>query len=258
MTRKNLKNRQWVLSSRPQGMVSKDNFEFRESELDELKENQMLLKNLYFGFDPTQRGWLNDMKSYMPPVQIGEVMRSSTISQVIESNIPDFIEGDIVQGSFGWQEFAITDGKAGFMNASKIPDNIPPTASLSVYGVTGLTAYFGLLDVGEPKEGETVVISGAAGATGSVAGQIAKIKGCRVIGIAGGTKKCNWLTEEANFDAAIDYKSANLAETLRELCPNGIDMVFDNVGGEFLDTALTLINMNARIVLCGAISTLQQ
>ena len=255
MTRKNLKNRQWVLSSRPQGMVSKDNFEFRESELDELKENQMLLKNLYFGFDPTQRGWLNDMKSYMPPVQIGEVMRSSTISQVIESNIPDFIEGDIVQGSFGWQEFAITDGKAGFMNASKIPDNIPPTASLSVYGVTGLTAYFGLLDVGEPNEGETVVISGAAGATGSVAGQIAKIKGCRVIGIAGGTKKCNWLTEEANFDAAIDYKSADLAETLRELCPNGIDLVFDNVGGEFLDTALTLINMNARIVLCGAIST---
>ena len=141
------------------------------------------------------------------------------------------------------------------MNASKIPDNIPPTASLSVYGVTGLTAYFGLLDVGEPKEGETVVISGAAGATGSVAGQIAKIKGCRVIGIAGGTKKCNWLTEEANFDAAIDYKSADLAETLRELCPNGIDLVFDNVGGEFLDTALTLINMNARIVLCGAIST---
>ena len=255
MTRKNLKNRQWVLSSRPQGMVSKDNFEFRESELEELKEDQMLLKNLYFGFDPTQRGWLNDMKSYMPPVQIGEVMRSSTISQVIESNIPDFTEGDIVQGSFGWQEFAITDGKAGFMNASKIPDNIPPTASLSVYGVTGLTAYFGLLDVGEPKEGETVVISGAAGATGSVAGQIAKIKGCRVIGIAGGTKKCNWLTEEANFDAAIDYKSANLAETLRELCPDGIDVVFDNVGGEFLDTALTLINMNARIVLCGAIST---
>ena len=255
MTRKNLKNRQWVLSSRPQGMVSKDNFEFRESELAELKEDQMLLKNLYFGFDPTQRGWLNDMKSYMPPVQIGEVMRSSTISQVIESNIPDFIEGDIVQGSFGWQEFAITDGKAGFMNASKIPDNIPPTASLSVYGVTGLTAYFGLLDVGEPNEGETVVISGAAGATGSVAGQIAKIKGCRVIGIAGGTKKCNWLTEEANFDAAIDYKSADLAETLKELCPNGIDVVFDNVGGEFLDTALTLINMNARIVLCGAIST---
>ena len=160
-----------------------------------------------------------------------------------------------MQGSFGWQEFAITDGKAGFMNASKISDNIPPTASLSVYGVTGLTAYFGLLDVGEPREGETVVISGAAGATGSVAGQIAKIKGCRVIGIAGGTKKCNWLTEEANFDAAIDYKSADLAETLRELCPNGIDLVFDNVGGEFLDTALTLINMNARIVLCGAIST---
>ncbi len=255
MSLKNLKNRRWVLASRPQGMVSKENFKFEESELKEVKENQMLLKNLYFGFDPTQRGWLNDMKSYMPPVQIGEVMRSSTISQVVESNIPDFKEGDIVQGSFGWQEFAITDGKAGFMNASKIPDNMPQTASLSVYGVTGLTAYFGLLDVGEPKEGDTVVISGAAGATGSVAGQIAKIKGCRVIGIAGGAKKCKWLTEEANFDAAIDYKSANLGDTLRELCPDGIDVVFDNVGGEFLNTVLTLINMNARVVLCGAIST---
>ena len=236
-------------------MVSKENFKFEESEVEEVNENQMLLKNLYFGFDPTQRGWLNDMKSYMPPVQIGEVMRSSTISQVIESNIPDFKEGDIVQGSFGWQEFAITDGKAGFMNASIIPGNIPPTASLSVYGVTGLTAYFGLLDVGKPKEGETVVISGAAGATGSVVGQIAKIKGCRVIGVAGGARKCRWLTEEANFDAAIDYKTADLAETLKELCPDGIDVVFDNVGGEFLDTALTLINMNARIVVCGAIST---
>ena len=250
MTRKNLKNRRWVLNTRPHGMVSKENFKFEESEVEEVNENQMLLKNLYFGFDPTQRGWLNDMKSYMPPVQIGEVMRSSTISQVIESNIPDFKEGDIVQGSFGWQEFAITDGKAGFMNASIIPGNIPPTASLSVYGVTGLTAYFGLLDVGKPKEGETVVISGAAGATGSVVGQIAKIKGCRVIGVAGGAKKCRWLTEEANFDAAIDYKSANLAESLRELCPEGIDVVFDNVGGEFLDTTLTLINMNARIVIC--------
>ena len=255
MTRKNLKNRRWVLSSRPQGMVNKDNFKFEESELKEIKDNQMLLKNLYFGFDPTQRGWLNDMKSYMPPVQIGEVMRSSTISQVIESNVAGFQEGDLVQGSFGWQEFAITDGTAGFMNASKIPENIPPTASLSVYGVTGLTAYFGLLDIGEPKEGETVVISGAAGATGSVAGQIAKIKGCKVIGIAGGAKKCRWLTEEANFDAAIDYKNSDLSEALSELCPNGIDVVFDNVGGEFLNTSLMLINMNARIVLCGAIST---
>ena len=255
MTLKNLKNRKWVLSSRPKGMVSKENFLLKEEELKEIKENQMLLKNLYFGFDPTQRGWLNDMKSYMPPVQIGEVMRSSTISQVIESNLKDFKPGDFVQGSFGWQEFAITDGKAGFMNASKIPEGVSPTASLSVFGVTGLTAYFGLLDIGEPKEGETVVISGAAGATGSIAGQIAKLRGCRVIGIAGGAKKCRWLTEEANFDAAIDYKDSNLPEALREICPKGIDIVFDNVGGEFLDTSLTLINMNARIVLCGAIST---
>ena len=254
MNRRNLRNRRWVLGKRPIGMVSKENFQFEESEIEEIKDGEMLVKNLYFGFDPTQRGWLNDMKSYMPPVQIGEVMRSSTISQVVESNIPDFKQGDIVQGSFGWQEFGITDGK-GFMNAAKIPGDIPVTASLSVYGVTGLTAYFGLLDVGKPKEGETVVISGAAGATGSVAGQIAKLKGCRVIGIAGGVKKCKWLTEEANFDAAIDYKTADVNESLKELCPDGIDVVFDNVGGEFLNTALTLINMKARVVLCGAIST---
>ena len=219
MNRRNLRNRRWVLGKRPIGMVSKENFQFEESEIEEIKDGEMLVKNLYFGFDPTQRGWLNDMKSYMPPVKIGEVMRSSTISQVVESNIPDFNQGDIVQGSFGWQEFGITDGK-GFMNAAKIPEDIPVTASLSVYGVTGLTAYFGLLDVGKPKEGETVVISGAAGATGSVAGQIAKLKGCRVIGIAGGVKKCKWLTEEANFDAAIDYKTADVNESLKELCPD--------------------------------------
>ena len=141
------------------------------------------------------------------------------------------------------------------MNATKVPEDIPVTASLSVYGVTGLTAYFGLLDIGKPKAGETIVISGAAGATGSVAGQIAKLKGCRVIGIAGGVKKCQWLTEQANFDAAIDYKTANMSESLKELCPEGVDVVFDNVGGEFLDTALTLINMKARVILCGAIST---
>ena len=254
MNRRNLRNRRWVLGKRPIGMVSKENFQFEESEIEEIKDGEMLVKNLYFGFDPTQRGWLNDMKSYMPPVKIGEVMRSSTISQVVESNIPDFEQGDIVQGSFGWQEFAITNGK-GFMNANKIPEDIPVTSSLSVYGVTGLTAYFGLLDVGEPKEGDTVVVSGAAGATGSVAGQIAKIKGCRVIGLAGGAKKCRWLTEEANFDAAIDYKKANLNESLRELCPEGIDVVFDNVGGEFLNLSLTHLAMNAKVVLCGAIST---
>lgn len=251
---KNLRNRRWVLKKRPHGMVSKENFQFEESDIEDIKDDEMLVKNLYFGFDPTQRGWLNDMKSYMPPVQIGEVMRSSTISQVVESNISDFKPGDIVQGSFGWQEFGITDGK-GFMNATKVPEDIPVTASLSVYGVTGLTAYFGLLDIGKPKAGETIVISGAAGATGSVAGQIAKLKGCRVIGIAGGVKKCQWLTEQANFDAAIDYKTANMSESLKELCPEGVDVVFDNVGGEFLDTALTLINMKARVILCGAIST---
>ena len=254
MTRKNLKNRQWVLSSRPQGMVSKDNFEFRESELDELKENQMLLKNLYFGFDPTQRGWLNDMKSYMPPVQIGEVMRSSTISQVIESNITDFIEGDIVQGSFGWQEFAITDGKAGFMNASKIPDNIPPTASLSVYGVTGLTAYFGLLNICKPLPGDTVVVSAASGAVGAIVGQIAKIMGCRVIGIAGSEEKTDYCSSELNFDFVINYKKENVINKILEYAPDGVDVYFDNVGGEISDAVISNIAIGGRIAICGQIS----
>jgi NADPH-dependent curcumin reductase CurA len=180
-------------------------------------------------------------------------MRAGSIAQVVESNNPDFKAGDIVQGTFGWQDFAISNGK-GIMNATHVPADIPITAPLSIFGITGLTAYFGLLDVGKPKEGDTVLISGAAGATGSIVGQIAKLKGCRVIGTAGGAKKCRWLTEKANFDVAIDHKTANLNSTLQEICPEGIDVIFDNVGGEFLNTALSKINQNARIVICGAIS----
>ena len=161
--------------------------------------------------------------------------------------------GDKVQGTFGWQEYAISDGK-GILNATIIPEGASLTAPLSVFGITGLTAYFGLLDVGQAKEGDTVLVSGAAGSTGSIAAQIAKLKGCRVIGVAGGAEKCRWLTEEAKIDAAIDYKSANMAEVIPELCPEGIDVIFDNVGGEFLDTALMNINQSARIAICGAIS----
>ena len=213
----------------------------------------MLLKNLYLSFDPAQRGWMEDRKSYVPPVQINEVMRAGSVAQVIESKHPDFKEGEIVQGTFGWQDYAVSDG-SGMLSATKVPEDMPITAPLSVFGVTGLTAYFGLLDIGQPKEGDTVVVSGAAGATGSIAGQIAKIKGCKVIGTAGGPEKCRWLTEEANFDGAIDYKSANLSNSLRELCPEGINVVFDNVGGEFLNVTLAQLALNARIVLCGAIS----
>ena len=180
-------------------------------------------------------------------------MRAGSVGQVIESNNPNYNVGDKVQGTFGWQEYAISNGQ-GILNATVIPEGQSLTAPLSVFGITGLTAYFGLLDVGKAKEGETVLVSGAAGSTGSIAAQIAKLKGCRVIGVAGGTEKCRWLTETAKIDAAIDYKAAKLEEVIPELCPEGIDVIFDNVGGDFLNIALTHINQSARIAVCGAIS----
>ena len=250
---KNLKNRKWTLAKRPIGMVGEHNFSFSEEEVRDIEDGEFLIKNLYLSFDPAQRGWMEDRKSYVPPVGIGEVMRAGSVGQVIESNNPNFSVGDKVQGTFGWQEYAISDGK-GILNATIIPEGASLTAPLSVFGITGLTAYFGLLDVGQAKEGDTVLVSGAAGSTGSIAAQIAKLKGCRVIGVAGGTEKCRWLTEEAKIDAAIDYKAANMAEVIPELCPEGVDVIFDNVGGEFLNTALVSINQNARLAICGAIS----
>ena len=250
---KNLRNRKWTLASRPVGMVGEHNFSYEEEEVRDIEDGEFLIKNLYLSFDPAQRGWMEDRKSYVPPVGIGEVMRAGSVGQVIESNNPNYAVGDKVQGTFGWQEYAISDGK-GILNATVIPEGASLTAPLSVFGITGLTAYFGLLDVGQPKEGETVLVSGAAGSTGSIVAQIAKIKGCRVIGVAGGVEKCKWLTEEVKIDAAIDYKTANLQEVIPELCPEGIDVIFDNVGGEFLNTSLLSINQNARVAICGAIS----
>jgi len=254
MTRSNLKNRQWVLAKRPDGMVGEENFTWKEEvEIKQIQDGEFLVKNLYLSFDPAQRGWMEDRKSYVPPVQIGEVMRAGSIAQVIESRNSNFKEGDIVEGTFGWQDYAITDGR-GLLRTAKVPSNIPITTPLSIFGITGMTAYFGLLEIGKPIAGDTVLISGAAGSTGSIAGQIAKIKECEVIGIAGGAEKCRWLTEEVNFDAAIDYKEAHMRHAIREVCPKGVNVVFDNVGGDFLDAALTKLSLNARIVLCGAIS----
>ena len=250
---KNLRNRKWTLASRPVGMVGEHNFSYEEEEVRDIEDGEFLIKNLYLSFDPAQRGWMEDRKSYVPPVAIGEVMRAGSGGQVIESSKATDAVGDQVQVTFGWQEYAISDGK-GILNATVIPEGASLTAPLSVFGITGLTAYFGLLDVGQPKEEDTVLISGAAGSTGSIAAQIAKIKGCRVIGVAGGVEKCKWLTEEVKIDAAIDYKTANLEEVIPELCPEGIDVIFDNVGGEFLNTALLSINQNARVAICGAIS----
>ena len=247
-------NRQWVLAARPKGMVKESDFRYQESPITELSDGQFLVRVLYVAFEPAMRGWMEDRASYIPPIQLGEVMRGVSVGQVIESKHPAFQPGDCVTGGYGWQEYAVTNGRGGLMPTTPIPREVPLTMPLSVLGITGLTAYFGMLDVGKPQAGETVVVSGAAGATGSVAGQIAKIRGCRVIGIAGGAQKCQWLTKEAHFDAVIDYKSEPVEKRLKELCPNGINIFFDNVGGEILDAALANLALRARIVLCGGIS----
>ncbi|HBZ72297.1 MAG TPA: NADP-dependent oxidoreductase [Deltaproteobacteria bacterium] len=246
-------NRQWVLASRPSGLVKESNFAWKEVLLPKLEEGQFLVRNLYLSFDPAMRGWMEDRPSYIPPVAVGEVMRAGSVGQVVESKSPAFRPGDFVQGTFGWQDYAVSDGR-GLLPVSKLPPGVPLTWPLGVLGITALTAYFGLLDLGKPKAGETVVVSGAAGATGSVAAQIAKLKGCRVIGIAGGRDKCAWLRDEAGLDAAIDYKAEDVGSRLRDLCPRSVEIYFDNVGGEILDAVLAQIATRARIVLCGGIS----
>lgn len=246
-------NRQWLLAKRPDGMVGEHNFECVERPAPEPAEGEVLVRNVYLSFDPTQRGWMEDRESYMPPVRIGEPMRAGSVGRVVASRHPGFAEGDWVQGTGGWQDYFVTDG-GGPVPLSKVPEGVPPTYVLSVLGVTGLTAYFGFLDLGDPQPGETVLVSGAAGATGSVAGQIARIKGCRVVGIAGGAEKCAWLTGPARFDAAIDYRNEDVRQRLAETCPDRINIFFDNVGGDILEAALDHIALHARVVLCGGIS----
>ena len=246
-------NKQWVLAKRPHGMISEANWKFQEVPVPALGDGEALVETLYLSCDPTQRGWMEDRPSYMPPVQIGEVMRAGSVARVIESRSPLLAPGDVVEGMVGWQQYAVVK-PGGLFGAGKVPVGLDPKLLMGVLGVTGLTAYFGLLDLGQPKAGETVVVSGAAGATGSIAGQIARLKGCKVIGIAGGPDKCAWLTKEARFDAAIDYKRENVGARLAQLAPQGVDVFFDNVGGEILDAVLAQIRMKARVVLCGGIS----
>src|SRR4029453_18456906 len=212
---------------------------------------EFLVKVLQISLDPAMRGWMNEGKSYIRPVAIGEVMRAGGAGKVVASRHKDYKEGDLVAGSFGVQEYAISDGKG----ARKVDTRFAPLpVYLGTLGMPGMTAYFGLLEVGKPQPGDTVVVSGAAGAVGTVVGQIAKIKGCRAIGIAGGADKCRYLTEELGFDAAIDYKAGDVKEGLKQHCPQGVNVYFDNVGGDILDTVLTRIARGARIVICGAIS----
>jgi NADPH-dependent curcumin reductase CurA len=247
-----LKNRQWLLEARPHGMIKETDFRWNETSVPPLKDCQVLLRNLAFSFDPTQRGWMS-MDTYMPAIPLGQTMKAGTIGQVVESRREGFAKGDLVQGLFGWEDYTVNGGE-GLMGLQKLPRGTDPILALSLLGTTGLTAYFGTLEVGAVKAGDTFVVSGAAGATGSVSGMIAKIKGCRVVGIAGGREKCDWLLKEAGFDAAIDYKSENVSEALTKYCPQGINVYFDNVGGEILDHALARLAYGARVVVCGAIS----
>jgi len=244
-------NKQLLLKKRPVGLPEKDTWELVEVDLPQPNEGEFLVKCEYISLDPAMRGWLNDTKSYIPPVQIDEVMRAGGVGRIVKSNNSDYQEGDFVYGQTGVQQYIISNGK-GF---HKVDPNLAPLPMyLGTLGMTGMTAYFGILEVGELQEGDNVLVSGAAGAVGSVVGQIAKIKNCNVIGIAGGVDKCNYLVQELGFDGAIDYKNDDIRDQLKEYFPKGIDVYFDNVGGEILDLALGRLAMNARIVICGAIS----
>ena len=245
-------NKQQILKKRPVGLPDKDTWEFVESKLPELTDGEMLIDQEYISLDPAMRGWINKARSYIPPVEIGDVMRAGSVGKVIKTKGKTLFNiGDHVTGWGGVQNYCVTNGE----NFYKVdPEKAPLSYYIGILGMPGMTAYFGILEVGEIKEGDVVLVSGAAGAVGSIVGQIAKIKGCRVIGIAGGKSKCDYLTEKLGFDGSIDYKNENVAHGIKKHCPKGIDVYFDNVGGEILDSALIFLRKKARVVICGAIS----
>lgn len=244
-------NRVVRLASRPVGMVVRDNFEFAEDAMPEPGEGEFRVKVEYISLDPAMRGWMAEGRSYVPPVQIGATMRAYAAGHVEASNHADYAEGDAVVGLFGVQDYAISDGK-GVVKANT--SLAPLDAWVGGLGMPGVTAYFGLLEVGEAKEGDTVVVSAASGAVGSIVGQIAKIKGCRAVGIAGGAEKCSYIVDELGFDAAIDYKNDDLREAIKRTCPDGIDVSFENVGGDIMDAVLGRMNTFGRVAVCGLIS----
>ena len=246
-------NRRLVLAQRPTGPVDDSHVRLEEAPVPAPGPGQAVVRVSHISIDPTIRTWMDDAPGYLPPIEIDAVIRAGGLGTVVATESDDYPMGATVFGMLGWQDHALVGD--GAETAQVVPDGMDPTAVLSVFGVTGMTAYFGLLDIGKPAEGDTVVVSGAAGATGSVVGQIAKIKGAgNVVGLAGTDEKCTWLVDELGFDAAINYKTTDVAERLRELCPDGIDVYFDNVGGEILDTCLAQLSIGARVVLCGAIS----
>ncbi len=245
-------NRQFLLAARPHGLVKESDFEYREGPVPTPDEGEVLIKTSHISLDPSMRGQMENRADYVAPLELGDVMRAGGVGTIVASNHADYPQGAQVTGSFGMQDYVVSDGKS--LPFRVFADDVDPTVALGILGGTGMTAYFGLLDIGEPKSGDVVVISGAAGATGSVAGQIAKIKGCTVFGLAGSAEKCAWLTDALGFDGAINYKTQDVAAELDRLCPDGINIYFDNVGGEILDICLARIAMNARIVICGGIS----
>ena len=234
-------------------MIKDSDFERREGPVAEPKDGEFLVRITHLSFDPTQRGWIS-RDSYVPAVPIGAVVRAAGAGRVVKSRHPGFKEGELVQGSFGWQDFIVTNGLTDIMPVTKINPGVSPEQALGIFGITGLTAYFGLTDIGKPNPGDTVVVSGATGATGSVVVQIARALGCKVIGIAGGAEKCRWVVEQGHADAAIDYKRENVAHRIHELAPQGVNVVFENVGGEILEASLQNIALRGRVVLCGGIS----
>jgi len=247
-------SRAWHLASRPDGLIRPENFALRESRAPTPGEGQALVRIIYVSLDPTDRIWASAREQYMTPVDIGEVMRSVALGVVTESNQPGLKPGDIVYGLLGWQDYVLVDKRSPVMKVERRP-GVPLTAQLGLTGFIGITAYVGVIDILKPKPGETMVVTTAAGAVGSIAAQIGKIMGCRVVGVTGSDAKCRWLLDELQLDAAINYKTENVEAALRRHCPKGIDTVFENVGGAQLDASLALVNHFARIAVCGLIST---
>jgi NADPH-dependent curcumin reductase CurA len=244
-------NRQWLIQDRPIGRALQDSdFAWVETPVAPLGPDEVLVRNQYLAFDPAQKGWMENLGGYVAPTEIGEVMRGGGVGEVVASNVAAFAPGDKVQGMLRWQDYAVMRAR----DLLKVEDDDLLTANLGVLGTTGMTAFFGLNKIGKPFAGDTVVITGAAGATGSVVGQIAKIAGCRVIGVAGGPAKCRWLVEELGFDGAVDYQAGDVKGQVKALCPGGIDVLWDNVGGPQLNDLLTQIALHARVVVCGGIS----
>jgi NADPH-dependent curcumin reductase CurA len=246
-----LTNRQWLINGRPNGRsLIDDDFKLVETPSRQPGEGEVLVRTLYLAFDPAQKGWMENVGGYVAPTEIGEVMRGGGLGEVVASNAAGFAPGDKVSGMLRWQDYATVSGK----ELLKVEDDDLLTASLGVLGTTGLTAFFGLNKIGKPFPGDTLVVTGAAGATGSVVGQLGKLAGCRVVGVAGGPAKCAWLIDELGFDAAIDYKAGDIRRQARAAAPDGIDVLWDNVGGPAFNTLLAQLAMHARVVVCGGIS----